>query len=96
MTSLKKISPNDFDACFDTNHPDRKKILEDVQKTRLTTDSVIQKLHYKGEIYFAYSMADYQGTCFLEFFQKIRGEERKRNPIKKGIVKITLANYDQE
>ena len=90
----KKLRPVDYDACYDTDHPDRLSILKDVNSTALESDSEIQKQSFGGEIHYANAnMAHIKGSpTILEWFQTCKEDET----LKKGIIRIILKRYDNE
>ena len=79
-----KLEPGDWDACFDC---DSIKIVNDLLNAYPLFDRKKQKELYKGELFYAQSIADEFGNIFLDFFQQIRYSNKK-----KGIVKINLYN----
>ena len=62
-----KVSPNDFDACWDTAGVDPN-LLDDVFFD-FSNRRARQKARFQGEFFPADANADVSGRTFLEFFQ---------------------------
>lgn len=81
-----KISPADYDACWDTTATDKEPIMNAVEQSSLNSDSESQKEEFGGEIYPAFVKAPLNhGMTILEYFQTIKDGEGK-----KGIIKLKL------
>lgn len=80
-----KVSPNDYDACWDTTHENREWVLNNVADTPLNSESEAQKECYGGEIYPAFVKAPLlPGLTILEYFQRTKEGESK------GIIMLKL------
>ncbi|NDV58757.1 hypothetical protein D0T85_11660 [Bacteroides sp. 519] len=90
-----KLNPNDYDACYDTNHPERERILSEAEPSLLESDSETQKHYFEGEVHYAHTkMTHKEGMpTILEWFQNCKETEGKT---KKGIIRLFLANYDNK
>lgn len=75
-------SPNDFDACWDSDDVDIKYLRKNAPLILKFNDSAAQKVKYRGEIYPSDQPVD--DTISIEFFQR----DRKQN--RKGIIVINL------
>ena len=78
-----KRDPGDFDACWEESGVDPD-LLDPVLLT-FDEGRAAQKDKYGGELFPATSMADGEGTSFVEFFQTDR-----ETGARKGIVAIDL------
>lgn len=81
-----KLSPGDYDACWDTTAENREEVLNNVLHSLLESDSKTQKEYFGGEIYSAFSKAPlFPGIFIKDYFQM-----RKEGVGKKGIIMIKL------
>lgn len=80
-----KLSPADYDACWDTTCEDREGVLNKAADSLLNSDSETQKDYFGGEIYPAFSRAPLLPQLTIcEYFQTTKEGG------KKGIIKIKL------
>jgi hypothetical protein len=82
-----KPDPGDFDCCWEEAGVNESKLppeMRDIEYPRRA-----QKEKYRGDIFPAHWVADFEGTSYLEYFQK---SARKRR--KKGIVALNLSLID--
>lgn len=93
--SERKLNPNDYDACYDTNHPDKEAVLSKVVGSPLDSDSETQKRWFGGEIHYASTKLLHKpgSPTVLEWFRNCKEDDGKT---KKGIIKLTLAQYDSK
>ena len=75
-----KVNPNDWDACFDSSIP----VINNLLCKYPFKDTKIQKKLYKGELFYAKSIADEYGNTYFDFFQQKKGN----SAIKKGMVEL--------
>lgn len=80
-----KVSPGDYDACWDTTCEDREEVLNKAADSLLNSDSETQKAYFGGEIHPAFSKAPLLPRLTIrEYFQTTKEGG------KKGIIKIKL------
>jgi hypothetical protein len=89
----QKLQPQDYDACYDTDHPDREVVFAKALESILESDSEMQKRYFGGEIYYAHLK-----QCFGDFSTVLERFQicKEDGKTKKGIVKIKLLNYDKK
>ena len=84
-----KISPSDYDACWDTTCSDRELVMNKVLYSILNSDSETQKNEFKGEIYPSFIKAPIvPNLTILDYFQTCKDADDSN--MKKGIIKINL------
>jgi len=78
-----KISPSDFDGCWDPDGVDP--ALLDPILLKFDNERFAQKVKYRGELFVASLTESTSGLTFLEFFQQDKNSSRA-----KGIIALNL------
>lgn len=85
----KKLTPGDWDGCYDSAEMDLVKLQEEYPVFfELRHPRAAQIAEFKGEIFPSSAKADLYGTTFLLFFQR---EKMHQSP--KGNIELSLKDY---